>query len=282
VERIEALHTAARRYCVERSATWEDRYVELLADEERARVQAGVPKPIVYSYSPEALETFPRYNILRAIQDAVEVFTPADFNSLDEARELLAAAAASVESKLMPSPAGPIEECAMKEERGLFADYVREVSDERLASVEPLPFRRTLRAEESARLWAELERRWGIKGYWYPLDRAPDAEPPPDAVAFAAEPFFDDDLQRRLRSVLGGFGVSHLWELREPGPESDHELELELLEPVYTGSEGFWADDSFEWLVYASHELSVTIVGAKLLPALQETWPSWARHLYSA
>lgn len=46
------------------------------------------------------------------------------------------------------------------------------------------------------------------------------------------------------------------------------EIELPELRPSYTGAEGFWTDRTFDWLVYASHESSVTIAGKRLLPAL--------------
>jgi hypothetical protein len=93
--------------------------------------------------------------------------------------------------------------------------YVRGLTDMELAVIEPLPFRRTLTAEESQRLWTELKARWGIEGYWYPLDRADTAEPPQNAVALGADPFFDAEVQARLRDVLAGLGVSRVWELRE-------------------------------------------------------------------
>lgn len=90
-----------------------------------------------------------------------------------------------------------------------------------------------------------------------------------------AEPFFDERVQRELRGVLAGREVSRLWELRELETEVDYELDLTLFEPTYNGSEGFWIDSSFEWLVYASHEDSVTVSGAELLPTLKAAWPAW-------
>jgi len=201
VESVEALHTAARRYAAERAADWEDRYAKLHADERQARA-SGVPEPTTYTYSPEALATFPRYHVLHAIQAAVEAFTPTDFDSLDEARELIAATGASAESIFTRPPTGEVEQRAMDEERELFARYVRGLSSDELANIEPLPFRRTLATGESSRVWAELERRWGVKGYWYPLDRAPDAERPPHTEAFNSDPFFDAQPQQYLRDAL--------------------------------------------------------------------------------
>lgn len=278
---VEALHTAARRYCADRAALWLGRYADLQAGEARERRRSGIPEPTTYAYSNEALATFPRYHVLHAIQAAVEAFTPADFASLDEARELLAAAAESAENVFTRPPNGEIERRSMDEERTVFADYMRGVSEEELAKVEPLPFRRTLTSDESEHLRNELKTRWGFDGYWYPLDRPDTAEPPENAVALTADPFFSAEVQGRLRDVLAGLGVSRLWELRELDTDSDCELDLELFEPVYTGSEGTWTDNSRDWLVYASHEASVTVAGTQLLPAFQQAFPDWRDWIYA-
>lgn len=280
MDEVEALHTAARRYAAERAADWQNRYSDLRADEERARRHKGLPEPTTYGYSPEALATFPRYQVLHAIEAAVEAFTPGDLGSVDEARERLAKAGADAQSIFTRPPVGEVEQRAMDDERELFAEYVRGLSDEELARVEPLPFRRTLTEAESARLWTELKNRWGVEGYWYPLDRAPDAEPPPHAQAFNADPFFDAELQQQLREALAELGVSRVWELRELDTDTNKEIDLALLEPLYTGAEGYWTDDSLDWLVYASHESSVTVAGEELLPELQRRWPVWRRLLY--
>jgi hypothetical protein len=278
---VEALHASARRYCTDRAAMWSTRYADLQAHEAKERRRRGIPEPTTYTYSSEALATFPRYNVLDAIQAAVEAFTPADFASLAEARELLAAAGESAESVMTRPPQGEIERQAMDEERTLFLEYVRGLSEDELAHIDPLPFRRTLTAEESRRLWSELEARWGVEGYWYPLDRPDSAQPPQDAVALGADPFFDVEVQARLRDVLAGLGVSRMWELRELDTDADGEIDLELFEPVYTGAEGFWTDGSLDWLIYASHERSVTVAGARLLPAFQQAVPQWREWIYA-
>lgn len=280
MEVVEALHTAARRYAADRAVMWERRYADLRIDEQRTRRRDGVPEPMTYTYSPEALAMFPRYHVLHAIETAVEEFTPTDFASLQEARELLAAAGASAENIFTRSPTGEIEQRAMHEERELFRRYLQELTNDELARVEPLPFRRTLTTEESTSLRAELERRWGVTGNWYPLDRPPDAEPPPHTEAFNSDPFFDAELQQHLRDALGELGISRLLELRELDTDTNKEFELAQLTPLYTGAEGFWTDKTFDWLVYASHEGSVTIAGTPLLQALQRRWPDWSQHRY--
>jgi len=161
----------------------------------------------------------------------------------------------------------------------MFVQYVRGFPDDDLTEVERLPFRRTLAVSEREQVWSEIKARWGIEGYWYPLS----AKAPKDALALDAEPFFDAETQTRLREALAAIGVSRVWELREfdVDPESpDRELDLEFFEPVYTGAEGFWTDRSLDWLIYASHEDSVTVAGRRLLPAFKHAVPEWAKWIY--
>ncbi|MGE5474957.1 MAG: hypothetical protein ACM3UU_12135, partial [Ignavibacteriales bacterium] len=79
---ISKLHTAARRYCMDRYCYWNKQY-DVLCKKGNDRKSDG------YNYTDEALNVFPRYNIVNAILIEVEKFTPASFKSLDEAKELL-------------------------------------------------------------------------------------------------------------------------------------------------------------------------------------------------
>ena len=279
---IEALHTAARRYCEERALEWERRYGELLAAEKRDRGRRGEHEPVTYAYTPEALRTFPRYHVLHAILFEVERFAPDDFASFDEARSLLAAAGETAESTFTGPPNGDIQQKAMDEERRAYSDYILNLSEEDLESVQPLPYRRRLRADESAHAWSELKRQWGVDRYWYPVDRPLDADPPPDTMAFRSEAFLTTDVQARLRTIIASQGASRVIELREhdaSGPDS--EIDVALLEPIYTGAEGFWTDGSFAWVIYASHESSVTLAGAPVLAAFREAFPESDEWVYT-
>lgn len=60
-----ALHTAARRYGLERHAYWCDRYAAI------AR-RGGDRQRDGYHYTAEALATFPRHNVLNAIRVELE------------------------------------------------------------------------------------------------------------------------------------------------------------------------------------------------------------------
>ncbi len=94
-----ALHTAARRYCMEQHAHWCEVYGKL-ASEGGDRVGAD--------YTDEALRTFPRYNVLQAILVEIERFDADDLPQYDEWVELLRAAGKTAESESPRTPSGPL------------------------------------------------------------------------------------------------------------------------------------------------------------------------------
>ena len=314
----EALHTAARRYCAEHADAWRVKYGEIAKRNERPAT-SGLLKKLgltVGRTSDEGNRTFPRYKILDAILIEIERRIGSDFASLDDLRVWLVACAgaayheetrepdlrlSSIQETFMPESQeriralGPkakivveqssekkreVQHQAMKEERDSFTSYLNCLSSEELGAVARLSYRRTLSESESERLWALLGTRWGVDGHWYPHDRSSDSEPPPDTTAFQAEPFFDRRLVESLQKLIRRQGRARVYELRE-GRAVEYELDVDILRPWYNFNEGFWLDDSADWIVYASYEGSVTVGGAHLLPALQETWSNWSEYLYS-
>ena len=263
-----ALHTAARRYCLERYAYWRERYAEI--DRMRGRLE-----PDGYHYTPEALATFPRYNVLNAIRIEVERIEPADLPSVEDTRRLLVLAGESAQDDFTARRIGDIEQRAMAEERSDFCRYVVDLTVSDLSSVEDLPYRRVLTAQESKTIWSRLRSRWEIsEGYWFPLAECAL----PDVVAFKTNPFYKAAVHERLRGILASRGIEHLWELREFGPE--YEEALALFAPYYGEAEGYWSSGGMDWIIYASHERSVT-VGGSLLDELKAMWPSWQAHVWT-
>jgi hypothetical protein len=263
---VEALHTAARRYCSERADVWRFRFFE----------RAPLHDPGTF-WDEERETDNAHYRVLDAIGAALEAITPAESASLEEFRKLLLAAAASAVDEYLPGDHLPSLREVVQDEGRLFAAYLQGLSDADLARVEPLPFRRVLKEAESARLWAELKARWAVGRHpmWYPFDRHESDEPPPNAQVFDM-PRLDEQFDPRLREVLAVLGVSRLWQLTKEPFEHDYELDLALLEPVSSDlDETYWTDASFQWLIYASHEDTVTIAGAELLSGLRAAWPSW-------
>lgn len=263
---VEHLHTAARRYCSEHFRLWAKRY-QRLSDAGRGRRGHG--------YTEEAYRTFPRYQVLDAIRTDVERLTGSDLQDLDEARELFALAGLTAENEFT-SYDSPEAQAAVQEEREAFAAFVREVPVSVLSAVDPLPYARVLSPEESEKVWASVAQTWGLDAgrYWYPL-----AETDLDGVeAFQDSHFLKAIPPEWFGTVLSGRGINRVWELREYGPE--YELDASALEPHYNGAEGFWTSADLDWLIYASHESSIT-VGGWMLDEVKEAWPEWERYIWT-
>lgn len=289
LEAPEAIHTAARRYCSERAADWRQVYQSRI--DEVGGDSRNVP-------TAEAVPIYSRYQILEATQIEIERTTGRKFDTVEQARTCVLQAAQDAlleetrppdlilsHKDLLKDPAklmermsalGPkakvvskgkntdkedrIRKQVMEAEVADFDVFISSMDETKLGEVERLAFRRTLNDEESTRLLGVMRDRWGVDGEWYPLDRAADAEPPAQAVAFQSKPFFTKDLVTLLWKILSRVEIERVYEIRE-GSAADREIEVELLKPWYDFNEGFWLDDSGEWLIYASHEGSVTVAG---------------------
>jgi hypothetical protein len=268
--RILSLHTAARCYCMARASFWEDIYDQLHQSGRATRPRIGAPS---WEYTEEALATFPRYNVLGAILTEVERLDPAEIGTITEARELITLAGEVAENEFTTA-SGNIERSAMREEREFFARHVGGLSEHDLDGVETLFYRRVLLSEESGAVWNRLRSTWGITrgAYWYPLDRS-RAEKPDGVEDFDAPGFSESVPLPTLRNLLTDHGDERIWELREYGPE--YKLDLSAFEPNCNGVEGYWCSERMDWVIYASHESSITIGGKWLLEAIKHAWPDW-------
>lgn len=262
----ENLHFAARRYCIERFVFWAERYRELAANK-RDRQGSG--------YTSEAYRTFPRYQVLDAIRIDLERLTGSDVRNLADARETFALVGLTAENEFT-SFDQPEARAAVQEEREAFERFVRNVSSADLREIEPLPYARVLSADESDRVWQSVERAWGLRRrqYWYPLAKTHRA----DVEAYQA-PYFQAAMNTdRLGKLLAERGVTRVWELREYGPA--YERDASAIEMEYNGAEGFWTSGALDWIIYASHESSIT-VGGWMLAEVRKLWPDSERHIWT-
>jgi hypothetical protein len=88
---------------------------------------------------------------------------------------------------------------------------------------------------------------------------------------------------RILREALKARGIERIVQLHEFDlkDEPDYEVELSIFEPAYGGGgEQYSTSEPADWLVYASHESSVTICGDWLARIFAEKWPDWNNHTY--
>jgi hypothetical protein len=272
----EALHTAARRYCMERTTGWA---ANILAEIERrtgdqfATVEELIPWLVAAADAAYADATR-QADLTISFRDAFLPEMRARISQLGPKAKIVVGD--------LSRGAARAQETAMREERDAFVTYIGALSAQALAQVSPLPYRRTLADMESERLWSLLKMRWGVDGHWYPIDRDENDAAPRDAVAFQAQAFFDPSTLDVLLAVLRQHGTARVYELREGRHSADHEMDVELLRPFYNFNEGFWLDASRDWLIYASYKGSVTVAGETLVSVLCSVWPSWREHTYTA
>ncbi|MGN7824948.1 hypothetical protein ACTJJB_32795 [Chitinophaga sp. 22536] len=242
----EALVTAARRYCKEHHGRWARRY---------ANERTGANNP-VYSYSDQDYNLFPRYQVLAAISDNVEKLVGKTFPSPEACRETLSHIGFTAQSLFTESD-HPIAIAAMQEEREHFVQYLQSLTPEALAQVVPLPYRRRLNEEESSAVRQQLLERWHYNGgYWAPLTGNI-----PSNTLFVAQSALTPANRSALRNYICQHAMPHLFEITEDHTDAEitcSELDTDCYETVY-------CDENYNWLIYGSHESTLTFAGEQLL-----------------
>ena len=148
------------------------------------------------------------------------------------------------------------------------------MSEEELYAAKNLPYKRVLSDEEIAELTVSLSSKWCVPaGYWYPL-----AEKSHEHIeAYQDRHFLENFPAEKLHQILRSHNISRVFELREYGP--CYELDCELFDPSYNGAEGYWVSSNLDWIIYASHESSITI-GGWLLEEVKKVWPNHSSHVW--
>jgi hypothetical protein len=265
---ILALHTAARQYCLDRAAFWHQRYADLIAS---GRASTSCSSGY-WTYTTDAYDMFPRYQVLAAIQSEVERFLPTDFKSLDEARGVLELAGSTAANDFT-NHTNTIAIAATEDERQRFAIYIRMLNEAQLSVQGKLPFRRTLGSEEHIQLRSAFIGRWGN---WYGGSSDNVAES--NAVTLHVAAMKDSESYGAIRSALTGRGILRLFELREHG--NGFETETDIASFTYNGAEGFWTSADLGWMVYASHESSITFGSTWLVEYMRTVIPEFAKYVY--
>jgi hypothetical protein len=270
-----ALHTAARRYCEARFSEWVQIYADLQR-KENWRVE-NLFKP-GWDYSEEAYKTFPRFRVAKNTRIEIERLRVDSSLSVSEVRKFLIGASTKAEAELQTELKNSLARAVIHEEAEDFRIYVEALTPRDLAQVEPLPYRRVLSKEESERLWDGLRRTWRIgNGHWFPLK---EGAMPQNILAFHTEYFESIDGQHILRNALERHGVSSVFLLHEFG-DPEYEVALGIFEPGYgDGGEQHSTSVHADWIVYASHESSITVGGEWLIDVFRSLHPECAGLTY--
>jgi hypothetical protein len=262
------LHNAARNYCIQRILVWKGVYADLTASgRDHVRLRDDV-----WEYTKEARGVFPRYNVLDAILLEVERWVPEPSTSLDETRIRLAVLAAEAEGVLTKSR-DPVAIAAINDERNAFKTFLRDCDIKACAALPQLPFRRVLAKDEHDMLRAAFDAAWG-NCYGGVVEHP---APPPYLTLHTAvmdAPGASD----MLRGAIADLGVARVLEFLESA--IGYELDLAFAEFRYKGLESQWTSGDHAWMVYVSHESSITLGGEHLIAAMLARVPDLLRYKY--
>lgn len=158
--------------------------------------------------------------------------------------------------------------------------YIRGLRDEDLRHIAPLPYRRVLTERQSARWRAALAERWDAhprEHYWYPLH---SDSLPPDVLPLQHRNFLLEVAPAEFRSLFFRRGITRVFQFVENQiVQRDYELDMEWVVPG--GAERFWTSRELDWVVYTSHESSITFAGDWLIEGIKEIWPNWQQRIYT-
>jgi hypothetical protein len=248
---IEALITLARRYCQDNYSYWAEKY---------SQERTGNDFPCTYSDTDYNL--FPRYKVLSAILSSVETLTGQDFQNIESCQNDLKIMAFTAKSTFTTGQQNDIEKHAIEDECRKFAEYIGNLSSNDLINVEPLPYKRRMKEDESLQIRSRLLEKWNYDGdYWDPL-----VDNSPRKVVFLRKKSITDNDFTQIIEFIRRISQPHLYQVTEEG--NDAEIEFSLFHP--DSYETIYFDKTFEWVVYGSHESTITFSGGTLLNFIEQ------------
>jgi len=266
---IESLITKARRYCTENFSYWSKKYQEEMS---------GNNNP----YSDNDYNLFPRYNTLNTILQGVQAIVGKNFESFEKCKDelkLIGLETHSIDTiesnkelyllgKLSQyfgksGKLNKIEKNAIQDERRKFIKFINDQELESVQNVEPLPFERKLKEEESESIREQLLKIWNFDGdYWEPLDKK-SPKPTIFLMKDNFEKFYKNEIEKSIKEHSDSDTIFVITEDRV-----DYEVEIELLDiDLY---ETIICDNTLEWVVYGSHESTIAFGGDFLIDKLNK------------
>jgi hypothetical protein len=246
---LEKLVTAARHYCLDNFTYWSDKY---------AREKSGQNNP----YSEHDYNLFPRYLIQKALLQDIESVVCNSFSSFEEGQKKLIEFGKNILFENILRSPDPIALKALQDEQSKFISFIDSLTVHHVSNIAPLPYRYKLPAHTAADIRTLLAKRWHYDGsYWNPLVEKSFHE----TLFLNIENLSEED-RHKIAAFLIQKADPKLYEITEE--QVDYEidfdsLDLQLYETVLT-------DRSMDWIIYGSHESTITFGGAWLLPFIKE------------
>ncbi|MFH1224226.1 MAG: hypothetical protein V1676_00300 [Candidatus Diapherotrites archaeon] len=289
-EKITKLHSAARKYCFDGL--------------ERLRVK-GKPGDDGASLLRDMLSDMLK-NLFCAILFQIEKFDPDEFgkpglNSLEVARAKFIEAGKKaqfasnsliaegvlkrLDNYVCDAKDTPIAKAS--NEIMSFCDYVANISENDLACVEDVPYRHVLPEAIADKQFMRMVKKWDMtiekyhpeysELFWWPLAETKCR----DLIALNSAPFEKRGLAG-IRDILRKHGVKRVLVLNYG--DYSYEADLSIFDPraqYYPQWRVFCTSEKMDWVIYLSHESSITFGGKWLVAKVKKAYPEWKSLVYS-
>lgn len=225
-------------------------------------------------YEQRGGQCFYRYLVMDELHEKLCTLVDRDFSNFEAC---LAAVKALIPMSLNPTLQNPtpVAEHFIREAETAFRERLERIRPD--CPTPKIPYLRNLTGEEAVEIADLFREKWDYvpRNYWHPMT---GGEPREDRLFISVdyvEPYWDE-----LEKLLG-LPETHLFCLSEsnyPGGPACMEM-AKLI--GYGGLENACCDRDFTWIIYFSHENTVTFAGSilphvrKLLAAEREHWNRW-------
>jgi hypothetical protein len=125
-----------------------------------------------------------------------------------------------------------------------------------------------------------LSNLWDVNElYWYPIYSCSRD----DVIALDSNYIVMNQKLKDIKRWLLGMDINKMYELRENGLAYEiiniEDYDLWESDDYFWNNEGYWFDQTFEWIIYLSHEQTMTFGGDVIIHRLKTEWEDWDMHL---
>lgn len=159
-----------------------------------------------------------------------------------------------------------------------FIDFVSALNVNEISDIINIPFERRLNEIEYFTIMKDLKNKFDFGTwkdnnyywyYWEPLTESQNQKP---LIFFEIE-LFNEYEKKVLTEILIQISGDRILFLREFDYMYNYEIETSLFDIKRNGGEFAYCDTKTEWLIYISHEGTITFSGEKLTTAIKEKLP---------
>ena len=246
----EKMITLTRMYCKDNYHFWHVKYFN-------ERTGSDYPH---YSYTDKDYTIFPRYLVLAAISKEVDLLVGRKFKSFNSCIQALLSAADYAENETNEK-----SKVTKEDEKRKYREFILSFNESALNNtvVKRLGANRKLSDIESAKIRKKLAEKWGYDRYWYPLDGKPHT-----GALFLMDEYVTP-FEEEIVDFIQAISLNRFYTIAEGRHDYKHPIS-EFTLSLYDGTEKICCNDTFEWVVYASHEGTISFGGEKLVPKIKE------------